>query len=190
MGRRRRARARSQAAGEPVSAGPHPLGPSVARDSRGRERRTFQSVRVTLVRERTEPYRLGRQVKSGADVADLCSSIIGRQPRENFLAVYVDGRHRVLGVHVVSIGTLDSAAVHMREVFAPALDLRAAAVIACHNHPSGDATPSVNDRQVTDRLRAAGELLGVECLDHVVLGFSRFYSFADEKYHPLEAACP
>jgi DNA repair protein RadC len=101
------------------------------------------------------------------------------------LAVYLDGRHRTIGVHVVSIGTADQAPVHPREFFAPALHLCASAVIAAHNHPSGDATPSSSDRLITERLKQAGELLGIECLDHVVIGGDRFYSFADERFHPI-----
>ena len=66
------------------------------------------------------------------------------------------------------------------------MQLGAEAVLVAHNHPSGDATPSVEDRMVTERLRKAGELLGIEVLDHVVLGETRYFSFADESYHRME----
>lgn len=75
--------------------------------------------------------------------------------------------------------------VHPREVFGPAVALSATAIVVAHNHPSGDPTPSAEDRAVTDRLRAAGELLGIELLDHVVIGDERYYSFADASVRPF-----
>ena len=109
----------------------------------------------------------------------------GRAPleRECFVVVLLNTRHVPLGVHVASIGTLGSAPVHPREVFRPAVVAGAAAIIVVHNHPSGDASPSAEDRVVTERLRKVGELLGIEVLDHLVVGADRFFSFADEQYH-------
>jgi DNA repair protein RadC len=80
--------------------------------------------------------------------------------------------------------------VHPREVFGPAVALAATAIIVAHNHPSGDPTPSANDRAVTDRLRQAGELLGIPLLDHVVIGDARYYSFADEASHAMPGGAP
>lgn len=138
--------------------------------------RSYRSVRLSLVRERTDsPY-----VKHGACVAHLARAVLADDPREGMLAIYLDARHRVLAVHRVSIGTCDSAPVHPREVFGPALQLACARLVLAHNHPSGDPMPSGDDRSVTDRMRRAGELLGIELLDHVVLGSERFYSFAEE----------
>jgi DNA repair protein RadC len=77
--------------------------------------------------------------------------------------------------------------VHPREVFGPALALAATAIVIAHNHPSGDPTPSAEDRRVTERLRAAGELLGIELLDHLVIGDERVYSFASEAFERLPA---
>ena len=104
---------------------------------------------------------------------------------ESFFVLLLDARHRVLAVRAVSTGGLASAPVHPREVFAPAIRERAAAVVVAHNHPSGDPVPSVDDRRVTERLRQAGELVGIDVLDHVVVGRERFFSFADEAFHPL-----
>jgi DNA repair protein RadC len=70
-------------------------------------------------------------------------------------------------------------------VFAAAIREGAAAMVVAHNHPSGDPTPSVEDRMVTERLKQVGELVGIEVLDHVVVGQDRYYSFADESYHPV-----
>jgi DNA repair protein RadC len=89
--------------------------------------------------------------------------------RERFLALLLDGRHRVIREVEISRGTLTASLVHPREVFRPALRDGAAALVVVHNHPSGDPTPSAEDRRVTERLSRAGELLGVRLLDHVVV---------------------
>jgi len=89
--------------------------------------------------------------------------------RERFLALLLDGRHRVIREVEISRGTLTASLVHPREVFRPALRDGAAAIVVVHNHPSGDPTPSAEDRRVTERLERAGELLGVRLLDHVVV---------------------
>ena len=81
----------------------------------------------------------------------------------------LDGRHRLLRHELVSQGTLTASLVHPREVFRPALRESAAALLLVHNHPSGDPTPSAEDREVTARLVRAGELLGIPVLDHVVV---------------------
>src|SRR5690606_306825 len=96
-----------------------------------------------------------------------------------FVALLLDARHRLLRVERVSEGTLTSSVVHPREVFGPALREAAAAVVVAHNHPSGDPTPSAEDRDVTARLAEAGRLVGVRLLDHVVVGDPGFVSFRE-----------
>ena len=100
--------------------------------------------------------------------------------REQFLVCCLDAKNASIGVNVVSIGTLTLSLVHPREVFKPAILLNACAIIAVHNHPSGDPTPSPEDRTLTTRLREAGDLLGIRLLDHLILGDDRLYSFADQ----------
>ena len=90
--------------------------------------------------------------------------------QEEFHVVTLNTKHRMIRSHLVTVGTLDSSLVHPREVFRVAVRDSAAAVIAAHNHPSGDPTPSREDVAVTDRLTEAGRLLGIPLLDHVVLG--------------------
>lgn len=92
----------------------------------------------------------------------------------------LDGKNRLAGFNVVSIGSLTASLVHPREVFKAAILANAAAMIVVHNHPSGDPTPSAEDIAITQRLRQAGELLGISLLDHVVIGDDRYVSFADE----------
>ena len=79
----------------------------------------------------------------------------------------------------VSVGSLSAAIVHPREVFAPAIKERAAALIVLHNHPSGDPTPSAEDFEITRRLKEVGDLVGIRLLDHVIVGINKFYSFQE-----------
>jgi DNA repair protein RadC len=130
--------------------------------------------------------RPGIAVRCGRDVAKVVRESVRGTRRENFFALLLDARHRILSLRVVSTGSLESAPVHPREVFSPAVREGAAALVLAHNHPSGDATPSAEDRAVTERLQRAGELLGIEVLDHVVVGDGQCFSFAEEAFLPLE----
>ncbi len=98
---------------------------------------------------------------------------------EQFHAVLLDGKHRVIRDVLVSQGTLTSSPVHPREVFKVAIRESAAAVVFVHNHPSGDPSPSGDDLDVTRRLSEVGDLVGIQVLDHVVIGDGRYVSFAD-----------
>lgn len=99
--------------------------------------------------------------------------------KEHFLVLCVDARRRLIHRETVSIGTLSASLVHPREVFGPAIEHRAAAIIAMHNHPSGDTSPSAEDKDATRRLQRAGELLGIPMLDHVIVSESGFFSFKE-----------
>ena len=86
------------------------------------------------------------------------------------MVLMLDTKNRVIGINTVSVGILDSALVHPREVFKPAILCNASSIILAHNHPSGDPSPSFEDQRVTKRIKEAGDLLGIEVLDHVVVG--------------------
>lgn len=119
-------------------------------------------------------------ITQSAQAATLCRSIIGQNDREELLALLLDAKHKVSAVHSVSVGSLTLSIVHPREVFKMAIISNAAAMIIAHNHPSGDPTPSQEDRQLTTRLKECGELIGISVLDHLVIGEGeRYYSFAD-----------
>lgn len=90
-------------------------------------------------------------------------------PKEQMLGLYLNSRYVLVHSEVVAIGTVDASIVHPREVFRPALEHAASAVILVHNHPSGDATPSKADKEITKQLKEAGKLMGIELLDHVVV---------------------
>ncbi|MBI4237157.1 MAG: DNA repair protein RadC [Deltaproteobacteria bacterium] len=99
--------------------------------------------------------------------------------REHFVAVALDGRHRLLREQWVSAGDRGSAVVPVRELFAAALACRAGALAVLHNHPSGDAAPSADDHHVTEHLAAAGRFLDIPLLDHLIIGDSDYFSFRD-----------
>lgn len=96
--------------------------------------------------------------------------------REHFVAVLLNIKNQVIAKEVVSIGTLNSSMVHPRELFKRAIRRSAASIILVHNHPSGDPTPSREDITITKRLMEAGEIIGVQILDHIIIGFEQFVS--------------
>ncbi len=113
-------------------------------------------------------------------VAPMFRAVVGDSDREHFMVAALSARRSVIGIQVVSVGTLSASLVHPREVFKPAILLNAASAVVAHNHPSGDCQPSAEDRDVTRRLQRAGELLGIPVADHIVLGEGEtFYSFRE-----------
>jgi len=122
------------------------------------------------------------QVTSPRAVAELLLPLYGNRPVEQFGVVLLDTKHRVMRTTVVTIGTLDASIVHPREVFREAAAAGAAAIVVFHNHPSGDPEPSKDDVELTHRLIAAGVLMGIDVLDHVILGNVRYCSMKEERY--------
>jgi DNA repair protein RadC len=101
---------------------------------------------------------------------------------EHFYVMLLDTKNRLLGLEVVSVGTLDASIVHPREVFKPSIRRSAAAVILAHNHPSGDPSPSHEDLSITTRLIEAGRILGIEVLDHLIVGDGRYVSLRERRF--------
>ena len=112
----------------------------------------------------------GAHARSAEAVATILRPLLENEACERFVALLLNGKHRVAGFAEVSRGTLTSSLVHPREVFGPAIREVAAAVIVAHNHPSGDPEPSQEDLAVTKRLHEAGVLLGIPLLDHIIVG--------------------
>lgn len=103
----------------------------------------------------------------------------GNHPVEQFGVLLLDTKHRVIRASILSVGTLDASIVHPREVFRHAMGAGAAALVLFHNHPSGDPEPSEDDRRLTERLVAAGVLMGIDVLDHVILADTKYFSFRE-----------
>ena len=123
--------------------------------------------RVQLIREAGVKR---SEVSSSHDAVDVLRRYLEHEDREHFVILMLDVKNRVIGIHTVSIGNLNSAIVSPREVFKAAILANAASIILGHNHPSGDITPSPEDIQVTETLHKAGKLLDIEVLDHVIIG--------------------
>jgi DNA repair protein RadC len=128
------------------------------------------------VRFAEEQIERGRLMGSSRDVFQAYQARMRDLKKEVFLALMLDGKHRMIREEPVSIGTLTAALVHPREVFGPAIREGAAALILLHNHPSGDPTPSPEDIEITTRLAEVGRLVGIQLLDHVILGDGHFTS--------------
>ncbi|MDI3467598.1 MAG: UPF0758 family protein [Nitrospira sp.] len=99
--------------------------------------------------------------------------------REEMVALMLNAKHRMLGLHTISIGSAQFSIVHPRETFKAAIVMNAVCLILAHNHPSGDPAPSAEDGELTRRLVEAGKLLGITVLDHIIIGEGQYYSFQD-----------
>ena len=132
---------------------------------------------LEFVRRRLRPD--NTRISHPSDVIPVVSHYADRQ-QEHFLSVSLNGAHEVIRTRVVSIGLVNRTLIHPREMYAGPMSDRAAAVIAVHNHPSGNVEPSSEDRQITTRLCQAGELLGIPLLDHIVFSRTGYYSFREE----------
>jgi DNA repair protein RadC len=126
-----------------------------------------------------EPLRRCDVMSSPGRTRKFLQLHLGGRDREIFCCLFLDSQHRLQRCEDLFLGTLDGAAVYPREVAVRALRYRAAAVILAHNHPSGVATPSAADKQITDRLQRALALLDVRVLDHLVIGRGACFSFAE-----------
>ena len=122
------------------------------------------------------------QITSPRMVAELLLPLYGNRPVEQFGVVLLDTKHRVMRTTIVTVGTLDASIVHPREIFREAAAAGAAAIVVFHNHPSGDPEPSDEDVQLTHRLIAAGVLMGIDVIDHVILGNVRYCSMKEDRY--------
>lgn len=119
-------------------------------------------------------------VKTPEDVVGLVRGRLKDKRKEHFLALLLDTRSQVIKVAEISVGSLDTSIVHPREVFQEAISASAASVIFVHNHPSGDTTPSEDDIGLTKRLAEAGEIVGIDVLDHVIIGDKNYLSLKRE----------
>ena len=134
---------------------------------------------LQMIKEKGTLYDLETKRITSPDSAFRIAEAIfdlSSQPSELFVVLTLTTKNEVAGAHVISKGTLNSSIVHPREVFQPALLNNAASVIAFHNHPSGDLDPSPEDISATKQLVKAGEILGIQFLDHIIIGDGRFKS--------------
>jgi len=125
-----------------------------------------------------QPF-VGIQFRSSNDIYRAFRQL-AEMPVESFLVVHLDSKNRMVGMTTTSIGIMTSSLVHPRDVFRTAIANLTAGLIFIHNHPSGDPAPSKEDLDITRRLCEVGNLIGIRCLDHIIIGSGRYFSFADE----------
>jgi DNA repair protein RadC len=125
------------------------------------------------------PLKAGQHFSNSRDLFERYKARFFVAQKEYFLSLHLNSKNQLIREVIVSIGSLSASIVHPREVFAPAVRDSTAALIFLHNHPSGDPGPSKEDHDCTRRLLNAGKILGIRVLDHIVLGHSDYFSFAD-----------
>lgn len=144
-------------------------------EAKARELKTIIDISKSLL----VPEKNSRCIKSPADVYDLMK-IMSLYEEERFCVILLDIKNKVIDQLCVSKGSLTASIVHPREAFAPAIRMKAAAIIFVHNHPSNDPEPSSEDIQTTERLVKAGEILGIKVLDHIIIANSGYQSLKEK----------
>ena len=123
-----------------------------------------------------------RKICSPKDVYAFMFPKMREQKKEKFVTLYLDTKNQILKEETVSIGSSNASIVHPREVFKGSLELSSASIIVIHNHPSGDPSPSREDIMVTEKLCDGGKLLGIDVLDHIIIGDGPYVSLKDEGF--------
>src|SRR5256885_459285 len=136
---------------------------------------------VTWVKVRLEVCETGETARASEDAWRIAKPIFTDldADREHFVILGLSQRNRVVGHKEISSGTLTSSLVNPSEVFTAAMRLRVPAIICCHNHPSGDPMPSMDDQEITRRIKECADMMMIRFLDHIILGHERFFSFSD-----------
>src|SRR5665647_2151693 len=119
-------------------------------------------------------------IEERLDVADLMTEELRYLQKEHFVCLFLNTKNHVVGKETLSMVSLNASIVHPREVFRAAIKRSSASIICVHNHPSGDPTPSSEDIQLTQRLVEAGEIIGIDVLDHIVIGDHSFVSLKEQ----------
>ena len=142
----------------------------------GNAKATLVIAALEFARRRIKPE--GAKIETPADLLPHVRHYADRK-QEHFLCASINGANEILNIRVVSIGLIDRTPVHPREVFADALTDRASAIIVAHNHPAGSLEPSASDVEVTTQLKAAGIVMGITLLDHIIFNRSGYFSFLE-----------
>lgn len=119
-------------------------------------------------------------IKKPEQVLEVVKNFLGEVDREHLIVIVLDVKNKINSISVASVGTLNSSIVHPREVFKTAILANGVSIILAHNHPSGDTSPSKDDINITTRIKECGVLMGIELLDHVILGDEKFISLKNE----------
>ena len=146
---------------------------------RGPSKKYIPVYHIELVRDRVIKVEPRPAIHNSDDVVAILRDELLHADREKLISLMLNTKNVVIGLDVVSVGSLSASIAHPREIFKSAILKNAAAIILVHNHPSGDPSPSGDDIHLTERISKAGEILGINLLDHVILGELGNYSFAN-----------
>jgi len=136
-------------------------------------------VSIKMVREASVLYDI-RKIGSPKDGVELGKKFLGDVDREQLIVCCLDTKNQPTAINVVSIGSLNSSIVHPREVFKPAILSNSASIMLFHNHPSGDPAPSKEDISITERIKESGRILGIELIDHIIIGNDSYCSLKEK----------
>jgi len=142
----------------------------------GLAKATLIAAALELSRRRIRPE--GFKISFPTDVLPLIRHMADRK-QEHFLCISLNGANEVIATRTISVGLVNKTQVHPREVFADPITDRASAIIVAHNHPTGNVTPSKDDIEISKKLKAAGETLGIKLLDHIIFNHKGYYSFLE-----------
>jgi DNA repair protein RadC len=150
--------------------------------SGGQEMKTINFYKLTLVKEKEISYACSESLTSPDAVAKLAIDFIGMDKfaEEHMYLIALNVKNYVNGLTEISHGALSFSIVHPREIFKYAISMNAASIMLIHNHPSGDPTPSEEDVAMTKRIQEAGELLGINLLDHIIVADGKFASLREK----------
>ncbi|MEG0844277.1 JAB domain-containing protein [Clostridium sp.] len=146
----------------------------------------FTKYKVELIKEKSSRYSIDRKIKGPEDVFKIAKEVleIHKEPEEVLYVLALDIKSNVIGIHEVSRGSVSTSIVHPREIMKRLILNNAAKFILIHNHPSNEVEPSNEDKNVTDRLKDVGQIIGIELVDHVIIG-DAYYSFKENNYDAI-----
>lgn len=150
----------------------------ISKDKSNKPLKRINVVSIKMVRESSVLYNI-RRISEPKDIVDLGKKFLDELDREELIVACLNAKNEVNSVNVVSIGSLNNSIVHPREVFKTAILSNAASIVMIHNHPSGDVTPSKEDKEITLRIKESGIILGIKLLDHIIIGNDTYYSFKE-----------
>ena len=139
-------------------------------------------LNLRIIKENAGRYDVNKKIQSPEDVFNIAQKVIkaNEYAEENLWLITLDTKNNITGIFTVSTGSLNSTIVHPREIFKRAVLQNAASIIICHNHPSGDPVPSQEDINITKRIYDAGKILGIELLDHIIIGDNKYTSLKEK----------
>lgn len=150
----------------------------VSKEKNNKHLKRINVVSIKMIRESSVLYNI-RRISEPKDIVDLGKKFLDELDREELIVACLNAKNEVNSINVVSIGSLNNSIVHPREVFKTAILSNAASIVMIHNHPSGDVTPSKEDKEITLRIKESGIILGIKLLDHIIIGNDTYYSFKE-----------